>query len=71
MPRWVLPVPDEDRIALGVQESAGGELANLALIDRRIGEDELVEVLEDRELGAADTVADRARLTVRVLGAVV
>src|SRR5581483_4740553 len=60
---------DEDRVALGVEERAGGELANLPLVDWRIGEDELVEVLEDRELGAADTIADRSRLPVRVLGA--
>ena len=59
---------DEDRVALGVEEDAGGEFANLALIDRRIGEDELVEVLEDRELGAADAIADRARLPVGALG---
>ena len=35
---------DEDRIAFGVEESAGGEFANLPFIDRRIGEDELVEI---------------------------
>jgi hypothetical protein len=40
---------DEDRIALGVEEGAGGEFANLSFIDRRIGEDELVEIFEDGE----------------------
>jgi hypothetical protein len=33
---------DEDGVALGVQESAGGELANLPFVDWRIGEHELV-----------------------------
>src|SRR5258708_33983820 len=59
---------DEDRIALGVEEGAGGELANLPFIDRRIGEDELVDVLEDRELGSADAIADRAGLPVGAFG---
>src|SRR6266481_6373366 len=59
---------DEDRIALGVEEGAGGELANLPFVDRRIGEDELVDVLEDRELGSADAIADRAGLPVGAFG---
>jgi len=50
---------DEDRIALGVEEGAGGELANLPFIDRRIGEDELVEIFEDREFGSAGMIAAR------------
>ena len=33
---------DEDRIALGIQECAGGEFAHLPFIDRRIGENERV-----------------------------
>ena len=71
MHRWVFPVPvpaDEDRIALGVEEGAGGEFANLPFIDRRVGEDELVEIFEDRELGSADAVADRAGLPVGAFG---
>ena len=59
---------DEDRIALGIEEGAGGEFANLSFIDRRIGEDELVEIFEDGELGTADAVADRARLPVGAFG---
>src|SRR5205823_6414596 len=47
---------DEDRIAFGVEESAGGELAHLARIDRRVGEDERVEVFEDWKLGSADAI---------------
>ena len=60
---------DEDRVALGVEEGAGGEFANLAFVDRRVGEDELVDVLEDRELRAGDAIADRAGLPVGALGA--
>jgi hypothetical protein len=48
---------DEDRIAFGIEEGAGGEFANLPFIDRRIGEDELVEIFEDRELGVARAIA--------------
>src|SRR5258708_15593757 len=59
---------DEDRIALGIEEGAGSELANLPFIDRRIREDELVDILEDRELGSADAVADRAGLPVGAFG---
>src|ERR1700675_4685479 len=55
---------DEDRIAFGEVEGAGGEVANLPFIDRRIGEDELVEIFEDRELGSSDEITDRAGLTV-------
>src|ERR1700735_5579841 len=60
---------DEDRVALGVEEGAGGEFANLAFVDRRGREEKLVEVLEDRELRAGDAIADRPRLSVRALGA--
>jgi hypothetical protein len=55
---------DEDCIALSVQEGAGGEFANLPFIDRRIGEGERVDIFEDRELGSADAIADRAGLPV-------
>ena len=66
-----LPVgaADEDCIALGVQEGAGGEFANLSLIDRRIAEEERIEVFENRELGPADAIADRTGLPMRALGA--
>jgi len=59
---------NEDRIALGVQEGAGGELANLSFIDRRIGEGECIDVFEDRELGSADAIANRAGLPVGAFG---
>ena len=60
---------DKDRVAFGVEEGAGGEFANLAFIDRRIREDELVDVLEDWKLRADDPIADRASLSVGALGA--
>ncbi len=60
--------PDEDCVALGVQEGAGSEFAHLPFIDRRVGEDELVDILQNRELGSADAVADRAGLPVGAFG---
>src|SRR5580693_8854197 len=60
--------PDEDCVALGVQEGAGSEFAHLPFIDRRVGKDELVHILENRELGSADAVADRAGLPVGAFG---
>src|ERR1700689_1803184 len=59
---------DEDSISLGIEEGAGGEFAQLALVDRRLGEDERVQVFEDWELGSADAIADRAGLPMRALG---
>jgi hypothetical protein len=61
MARWVFSgsgAADQDEVALGVEEGAGGELTDLAFIDRGIGEDEAVEILEDGEPGAADAVVD-------------
>lgn len=49
---------DEDCVALGVEESACRKFAHLALIDQGVGEDELVQVLESRELGGGNPVAD-------------
>jgi hypothetical protein len=40
----------------------------LPFIDRRIGEDELVDILENWELGSADAIADRAGLPVGAFG---
>jgi hypothetical protein len=59
----------EDRVALGVEEAALAEFSNLAFIDRRVGKDELVDILENRELRARDAITDRARLPVGALGA--
>src|SRR5881392_256630 len=52
----------EDGVAPGIEESAGGEFAHLAFIDRRVGEDEAVEVFEHRELGTPDAIADGSGL---------
>ena len=60
---------NEDRVTLGVEEAAGGEFAHQSFIDRRVREDELVDILQDRELGAGDAVADRAGLPVGAFGA--
>jgi hypothetical protein len=56
---------NENRVALGVEKAAAGELAHLAFIDRRIGEDEFIEILEHREFSRAHPIADRPRLSVR------
>src|SRR5436190_23479406 len=53
---------DEDGVAPGIEESAGGEFAHLALIDRHVGEDEAVEVFEHGELGIPDAIADASGL---------
>src|SRR5260370_35126836 len=53
---------DEDSVALGVQEGAGGKLTHLALVNWRVGEGELVEGFQDRELGGGDAIADRPGL---------
>jgi hypothetical protein len=49
---------DEDSIAFSIEEGAAGEFAQLALVDRGLGEDERVKVFEDWELGPADAIAD-------------
>src|SRR5471030_525300 len=59
---------DEDSVALGIQEGTSRQFAHLSLIDGRVGEDEAVEILQHRELGAADPVADRSRLAMGALG---
>src|ERR1700692_4493103 len=59
---------DEDCVTLGVEEAAGGEFTHQSFIDRRVRKDELVDILEDRELGAADTIADRAGLPMSAFG---
>ncbi|WGJ13234.1 hypothetical protein QEV83_10955 [Methylocapsa sp. D3K7] len=55
---------DENRIGFGVEESTGGEFANLPFIDRRISEDKLVVISRNLELGSCDAITDRARLMV-------
>ena len=68
---------DEDGVALGIQKRAGGEFRNQSRIDGGVSEDEFIQVLEDRELGAAvdakarqrEAIADRAGLPVGAFGA--
>ena len=54
--------------ALGIEERAGREFAHLALVNHCVGKNELVQILQHRELGATDAVADRAGLTMRAFG---
>src|ERR1700728_1021981 len=56
---------DKDYVALCIEEGAGGQFAHLAFVDRRVGEDELIQVFQHRELGTADAIADRSCLTMR------
>ena len=72
MHRCVFPVPVPPmKIALRLasRKAARCEFSNLAFVDRRVGEDELVDILENRELRAGDAIADRARLPMGALGA--
>jgi hypothetical protein len=52
---------DEDGVALGVEEGTGGEFAHQAGVDRGVGKDELVEVLEDGESGRTGNLAPPMR----------
>jgi hypothetical protein len=53
---------DQHDIALLCQEVPACEIANQSLIDRRIVELEVVDILGQRQLGNGDLVLDRARL---------
>jgi hypothetical protein len=71
MHRWVFPVPVPPmKIALRLasRKVPVASFAHLPFIDRRVGEDELVEIFEDGELGSADAVADRTGLPVSAFG---
>src|SRR5208282_4105208 len=60
--------PDQDDVALLGDEAAGGEVAHESLVDRRVLEREVVDVLGQRQLGDGELVLDRARLLLRDLG---
>src|SRR5271165_6656795 len=60
--------PDQDDIAVLGDEAAGGEVAYESLVDRRVLEREVVDVLGQRQLGDGELVLDRARLLLRDLG---
>ena len=53
---------DQDDIALLDDESAAGRIAHESLIDRRVLEGEVVDILGQRQLGDGELVFDRARL---------
>ena len=59
---------DQDDVALVSEELAAGEVADQGLVDRRIVEDEVIEVLGQRQLGGGDLVLDRAGLLLGDLG---
>jgi hypothetical protein len=60
---------DEYRVAFGVEKGARGEFAHESFVDRRVGEDKLVDILENGEPGASDAIADGTGLPMRALGA--
>jgi hypothetical protein len=61
--------PDQHDVALLGDEGAAGEIANEGLVDRRVLEGEVVDVLGERQLGDGELILDRARLLLRDLGA--
>jgi hypothetical protein len=60
---------DEHGVALLGDEAAAGEVANEGLVDRRVLEGEVIEVLGERQPGGGDLILDRPRLLLRDLGA--
>ena len=72
MARWLLPgagSPYQDGVALLGEKGAAGERADERLVDRRVLEHEVVDVLGQRQLGDGELVLDRARLLFGDLGA--
>jgi hypothetical protein len=53
---------DQDDVALLGDEAAAGQIAHQSLVDRRILEDEVFDVLGQRQFGDGELVPDRARL---------
>src|SRR5208337_4335114 len=60
--------PDQHDVALMGEEVAAGEIAHQGLVDRSIVEDEVLDVLGERQLGDGDLVLDRTRLLLGDLG---
>jgi hypothetical protein len=60
---------DQHGVALLGDESAAGKLVDESLVDRRVLELEVIEVLGERQLGDGELVLDRARLLLADLGA--
>jgi hypothetical protein len=59
---------DQDDIALLRDDAAAGEIAHQRLVDRRVLERVVADVLGQRQLGDRELVLDRARLLLRDLG---
>jgi hypothetical protein len=59
---------DQDDVALMGEEVAAGEVAHQGLIDRRIVEDEVVDIFGEWQLGDGDLVLDRPSLLLGDLG---
>ena len=57
-----------DHVALLGEEVATGQVAHQLLVDRRTLEDEVGELLGERQLGNPHLVADRARVLLGDLG---
>ena len=55
---------DQDDVTLMGEEVPAGEVAHQGLVDRRVVEDEVLDVLGQRQLGDGDLVLDGARLLV-------
>jgi len=59
---------DQHDVALLNDEAAAREIADERLVDRRILEDEVVDVLGERQFGDGELIADGARLLLGDLG---
>jgi len=59
---------DQHQIALTGQEAAAGEVAHQGFVGGRVGEDKLVDLLGERQLGDGQLVLHRARLLLADLG---
>jgi hypothetical protein len=59
---------NQDHVALISDEGAGGEVADQAVVDRRAGKIEVLDVFRLRQLGNGELVFDGARLLLRYLG---
>jgi hypothetical protein len=58
----------ENNIALIGNKGSGGQVADKAFIDGRVGKVEVVDILGERQLGDAELVADGAGLLLGYLG---
>src|SRR6266446_10618556 len=60
---------DQHSIALFGEKGTARQIADQRLVDRRVGEVEVVDVLGQRQLGDGQLILDRARLFLGDLGA--